>query len=411
MRAAKISLIFNYFIVALLLNSVNVFVIQMSNQFHASEGVISAFAPVKDFTILVASFILASLIPKMGPRKSIVIGLLCILVACVMMGVYPAIVTSFLFFILLGISFSLIKVATYASVLSITKNSKEHTSFVSLLEGFFMVGILSMSWLFGIFEGFGNWTYVFWIIAVLTIIAIIFYLTTPKDLGHTISKEYSAPVEHSKGLLKTLFSSPIMWFFIVITVCYVFIENGFTIWLPTFDNHFLNIDTSISIELISIFSASLAIGRLLFSAILKFVDNCKVLVTCIVFGLLILAYSMFAIKMLPQAQHTITTWSGLPTVAFWLPLIGFMISPIYPTFCSVLLTSFPEKRFQSPISSIIVIFSAVGGMAGAAVMGYMFKVLGAAHGIAVPAVPLFIILILTIPYFMAIKRHASKQNK
>ncbi len=255
MRTAKISLVLNYFIIALLLNSVNVFVIQMSNQFHASAGVISAFAPVKDFTILVASFILASLIPKMGPRKSIVIGLLCILVACITMGLYPAIVTSFIFFVLLGISFSLIKVATYASVLSLTKNAKDHTSFVSLLEGFFMLGILSMSWLFGIFEGFGDWTYVFWIIAVLTIFAIIFYLTTPKDLGSHISDDFTVPVEDKIGLLTVLFSGQIMCFFIVVTVSYVFVENGFTICLSTFDNLFLNIDTSISIELISIFSA------------------------------------------------------------------------------------------------------------------------------------------------------------
>lgn len=411
MRTAKISLILNYFIIALLLNSVNVFVIQMSNQFHASQGVISAFAPVKDFTILVASFILASIIPKMGPRKSIVIGLLCILVACILMGLYPTIVTSFIFFALLGISFSLIKVATYASVLFITKNTKEHTSFVSLLEGFFMVGILSMSWLFGIFEGFGHWTYVFWILAVVTLFAVIFYLMTPAIVEQTISQEFTAQVEEKKGLLKTLFSSPIMWFFIILTICYVFIENGLTIWLPTFDNHFLNIDASISIELISIFSASLALGRLIFSAILKYVDNCKVIVTCIIFGLIIFAYSMFAINMMPANHHTVTSWFSVPMVAFWLPLIGFVISPIYPTFCSVLLTSFPERRFQSPISSIIMIFSAVGGMAGAALLGYMFKVLGGAKGIAVPAVPLLIILILTIPYFMAIKRHTSKQAK
>jgi len=408
MLKAKLSLIVNYFIVALLLNSVNVFVIQLSNQLHAAQSTISLFAPIKDFTILVASFVLASFIPKMGARKSIVIGLLLIIIACVAMGIHPAISTSFLFFALLGIAFSLIKVATYASVIQITDSPKAHTSFVSLLEGFFMVGILSMSWLFGIFEGFGHWTYVFWIMAIFTGCALLFYLTTRIEdrVKETVTEKTKERFDFS--ILKTLFSSWIMWLFIILTVCYVFIENGLTIWLPTFDNHFLHIDAAIAIELISIFSASLALGRLIFSVVLKYVSTSKVMVMSMIIGLAIFGYSVLVIKTLPAITHVITGWEALPPVAYWLPLVGFVIAPIYPTFCSVLLTCFPEKRFQSPISSIIVIFSAVGGMAGAALLGYTFKLLGPAEGIAVPAIPLFVILLVTIPFFMVVKRKTEK---
>ncbi len=411
MLKAKISLCLNYFIIALLLNSVAVFVIQMANQFHASQGTISAFAPFKDFSVLVASFILASLIPKMGVKKTNMLGMACILIACIVMGTYPSIINSFVFFILLGISFSLIKVATYASVIHITKGRKEHTSFVSLLEGFFMLGILSMSWLFGVFEDFGKWTYVFWVLAILTIFATLLYMTVHIDEKHIDKELEQEEGEKAKrGVFKTLFSSWVVWFFIILSISDVFIETGLSIWLPTFNNHFLHINTAIAIELLSLFSASLALGRLFFAAILKYVKSVVVLVVCMLLALTVFVTSMFVIKSMPAIHVTLANWTQLPPIAFWLPLVGFFIAPIYPTFCSLLLTCFPSKKFQSPIASIIVIFSAIGGIAGAALLGYLFRILGPAKGIAIPAIPLFIMLLLTIPYFWVIKRkHAGSK--
>lgn len=408
MLKAKISLCLNYFIVALLLNSVAVFVIQMSNLFNASQGVISAFAPFKDFATLIASFIFASLIPKMGVKKTTMIGLLCIVIACIVMGSYPSIISSFIFFILLGVSFSLIKVATYASVIHITKGRKEHTSFVSLIEGCFMLGILSMSWLFGVFEDFGHWTYVFWVLAILSIFATFLYMTVNIDEQH-IDQELEQEEEKTigQGVFKILFLSWIVWFFIVLSISDVFIETGLSIWLPTFNNHFLHINAAIAIELLSLFSASLALGRLFFSAILKYVKSLIVLVACMSLALVVFVASMFVIKSMPPASRILSNWTQLPPIAFWLPLVGFFIAPIYPTLCSLLLTCFSSKRFQSPIASVIVIFSAIGGIAGAALLGYMFRILGPAKGIAIPAIPLFIMLLLTIPYFWLIKRKHS----
>ena len=213
-------MILNYFIIALLLNSVGVFVIQMANQFHATQETISLFAPLKDFTILIASFVLASLIPKMGTRKSLILGLFCILIACIAMGAYPSIASSFLFFILLGISFSLIKVATYASVINVTKDRQEHTSFISLLEGFFMVGILSMSWLFGLFESYSQWNYVFWVLAVATAIAILLSLSVHiEDKG--FGEKEIAGDRVQRGVLATIFSSWVTWFLL----CYPFLMS------------------------------------------------------------------------------------------------------------------------------------------------------------------------------------------
>ena len=74
----KLSLIFNYVIFAILLNSVGVVILQLINDFNVNPESASILEAYKDLSIAIASFLLAAYIPKFGYKKSMIAGLLVV---------------------------------------------------------------------------------------------------------------------------------------------------------------------------------------------------------------------------------------------------------------------------------------------------------------------------------------------
>jgi FHS family glucose/mannose:H+ symporter-like MFS transporter len=66
---------------------------------------------------------------------------------------------------------------------------------------------------------------------------------------------------------------------------------------------------------------------------------------------------------------------GLPVLAFIFPLVGLFIAPVYPLLNSVVLSALP-KKMHSPMTGLIVLFSATGGTLGSRITAYFFERLG-----------------------------------
>jgi fucose permease len=65
----KLSLFINYFLFAMLLNSVGTVILQVQSTYHISEssaGILEAF---KDLSIAIMSFVMASFIGRLGIKK------------------------------------------------------------------------------------------------------------------------------------------------------------------------------------------------------------------------------------------------------------------------------------------------------------------------------------------------------
>jgi len=56
-------------------------------------------------------------------------------------------------------------------------------------------------------------------------------------------------------------------------------------------------------------------------------------------------------------------------------LVGLFIAPIYPLLNSVVLSALP-KNMHSPMTGLIVLFSATGGTLGSRITAYFFEHLG-----------------------------------
>ena len=404
----KVALIYNFILPAILMNCVGVVILKMVDSYSVTMQAASWLEAFKDVTIVVCTFLLASLIPRLGYKKSLLIGVILEISACVLMAVHPSFITARIFFVMIGLSFAFIKISVYSSVSLITTNENEHASFISLLEGFFTAGLLVVFWLFGFIMGFWPWTYTYWILAILCAVGLILLLTTPLDEYEPYAKQNntkSVAVKNA-GFLKMmrLLTKYVVWFFIILAFAYVFVEQGLTTWLPTYDKRVLHIISSYSVELTGLFAAGLVIGRLSGAIIVKYFNWRVVLMGCAGLALIILLVSIYLSGLLPiHVPKLLSHWGKFPGVAFLLPFVGIAIGPIYPILCSSILSRQPADS-QSAMSSLIVIFSALGGTIGSRIVGTLFGLFGGLTAIKVPILPLVVILLFILPYYRQLKK-------
>ncbi len=94
---------------------------------------------------------MAAYLPRLGYKTSMLLGLALIGVACFLTPLINQMWMIRLLLVSVGVGIALMKVCVYSTIGLITKNEREHASFTSLLEGVFMVGVLSGYWIFWFF--------------------------------------------------------------------------------------------------------------------------------------------------------------------------------------------------------------------------------------------------------------------
>ena len=391
----KLSLLLNYFVFAILLNSVGTVILQVQNNYGVSESSASVLEAFKDLTIAIVSFIVASYITRIGYKRAMLAALAIVIVACLLMPQVPAFWTTKLLFAATGAGFALIKVSIFATIGLITKDSNEHASFMNFLESFFMVGVLSGYFLFSAFVDDTNpqsthWLTVYYILAGIALLAFLLLLSTPIDES-SVKHEASKSLADDLGDMFRLAITPVVLVFIMTAFVYVLMEQGIMSWLPTFNSKILHLPTSLSIEMASILAASTAAGRFLAGVLLSRISWYWLLMVCLVIsgGLVLLA--------LPLASgldgRAVTGWSDAPIAAFIFPLIGLFIAPIYPAINSAILSSLPLRQ-HGPMAGLIVIFSALGGTTGSIITGNVFQAYGGQTAFYFSLVPIVLLLVL-----------------
>ena len=71
----KLTLYLNYFVFAILLNSVGIVILKSQNIYGVDEVAASTLELFKDLPIAIISFAIASFLPRIGYKKSMLIGL------------------------------------------------------------------------------------------------------------------------------------------------------------------------------------------------------------------------------------------------------------------------------------------------------------------------------------------------
>ncbi|GER06414.1 MFS transporter [Iodidimonas muriae] len=404
----KLSLIATYITFAILLNSVGTVILQSINSFGVSESSAAVLEGFKDISIAVVSFLVASFLPRFGYRKSMIVGLFLVMLACLSMPVANSFFATKMMFMCVGIAFALVKVSVYSSIGLIAKDRYEHAGFMNVLEGMFMVGVLGGYWVFGFFIGDGSdsgpgWLDVYWVLAGLCALNIVLLASTPMDERGSRA-ESTGIVDDFRKMLR-LVALPMVLVFVLSAFLYVLIEQGIGTWLPNFNNKVLNLPSDMSVQATSIFAASLAVGRLSAGVVLRKINWYPVLNICVV------AMAALVILTLPLTEglegQTVSNWLEAPIAAFIFPMIGLFMAPIYPAINSVILSTLPTAKHSS-MTGLIVIFSALGGTTGSLITGRVFEAFDGQTAFYLSIFPMAVILGCLYVFRRSVDRFSAK---
>jgi MFS transporter, FHS family, glucose/mannose:H+ symporter len=402
----KLSLFLNYFVFAILLNSVGTVILQVQNNYGVTQSSASILEAFKDLSIAIVSFLVASYIARIGYKRSMLLALALVIIACLLMPFIGGFAMTKLLFALTGASFALIKVSVFATIGLVTANKKDHASFMNFIESFFMIGILTGYFIFSAFVDNTNpastsWLRVYYLLAGISAIAFILLLSAPLDES-SIKTPETKPLLQDFADMFTLAIRPLVLIFVVSAFFYVLIEQSIMSWLPTFNSQVLHLSTTLSIQMASILAASTALGRFAAGIVLRKIHWLAVLIICL--GLA----AVLVVLVIPLAAKvhvgSINNLMDAPFVAFMFPLIGLLLAPIYPAINSVILSSLP-KRQHGPMSGLIVIFSALGGTTGSIITGNIFQHYGGQTAFYFSLLPITV-LIISLIFFNRLQKRA-----
>ncbi len=404
----KLSLFLNYFVFAILLNSVGTVILQVQTVYGVSQVDASILEAFKDLSIAVTSFLIASLLCRFGYRNAMLVGLALVSACCLFMPLFPAFWMTKVLFAITGVSFALIKVSVYSCVGLVSHNKKDHASLMNFLESFFMVGVLAGYFFFSWFVDDANpqsnqWLNVYYLLAALSTCALLLLLFTPLD-ETTVKSEQTLSASQQFVDMLSLCIKPLVALFVISAFLYVLIEQSIMSWLPTFNSSVLNLSGSLSIQMASILAASTALGRFAAGIVCRYIDWYIVVTVCLVLSALLVLVTM---PMAAQfsTDSLITRWADAPLAAYLFPLIGLCIAPIYPAINSTMLSALPLNQ-HGAMAGLIVVFSALGGTTGSIINGFLFESFGGQTAFYLSLVP----IVLTAVTLYGFKRLTLKQT-
>ena len=395
----KLSLFLNYFVFAILLNSVGTVILQVQNTYGVSESQASVLEAFKDLPIAITSFLVASFIVRIGYRRAMLFALGFITLVALLMPQLPTFWMTKAMFAATGVGFALVKVSVFATLALVTDSRKEHVSLMNFLESFFMIGVLSGYFIFSAFVDDADpsslgWLNVYYVLAAMALAAFVLLLFAKIDESGAQTAEPVSLTDEFVGMLK-LCIRPLVLVFIISAFLYVLIEQSIMSWLPTFNSRILNLAPSLSIQMASILAASTALGRFSAGMLLRRFDWLRVLVT----GLI--SAAILVLVALPLAGSdggsVVMTWAAAPLAAFVFPMIGFLIAPVYPAINSVILSTLPNHQ-HGAMAGLIVVFSALGGTSGSIITGTLFEHFGGRTAFYFSLVPITMIIFSLIVF-------------
>ena len=400
----KLSIYLNYFVFAILLNSVGIVIAKSINVYGVVESDASLLEAFKDLPIAFVSFLVASFLPRFGYKRAMLVALVIVFFGCLGMYYGNTFDTAKVLFLTVGVSFALIKLSVYSLIGVVTDTPKEHSSLMSSVEGFFMVGIASAYFLFPAFYSDTDpdaWLQVYPVLCVIIALSFVLLLFSKINIPiETSGKSVVDDIKSSAGLLVM----PLVLVFIFSAFFFVMIEQGIMTWLPRFNEKIFSFSEVLSVQMASILAISLALGRFISGWVSKSIAWEKIVIVCSIISVVILLSVLPQLKIVGNAV-VLNGLGDVPLLGFILPLIGLFIAPIYPLLNSTVLSHLP-KRLHSPMSGLIIIFSALGGTLGSRIVGTLFEHIGGVNAFYFLITPIALLVVSVL----IIKRLIKKQD-
>ena len=227
----KVSLYLNYFVFAILLNSVGILIQKSINTYHVDELKASSLEAFKDLSIAFVSFLVGSFLPRLGYKRGMLMALGLVFFGCIGMYFGNSFTSVRILFACVGISFAIIKVSVYSMIGLVTKNDREHKSVLTSIESFFMIGIASGFIIFPLFYSEINpdaWLRIYLLLAGM--IAVSFAILFFSDFNIKYEIPGTSMGDDFIEMIKLL-KRPLVLLFAIAAFMYVMTEQGIMSWL------------------------------------------------------------------------------------------------------------------------------------------------------------------------------------
>ncbi|MCF8347479.1 MAG: MFS transporter [Bacteroidales bacterium] len=334
---------------AMTTDAVGVIIPEVMKQFNLSMTAAGLLHYGPMVAIAAAGIFLGFLADKLGRKVTIVMGLTLFVLSSYMFLVG----SSFGFFLALlmvsGLAIGIFKTGALALIGDISTSTREHTSTMNNVEGFFGVGAIIGPFIVTYFLSRGvEWRYLYVVAATLSVVLIVLsllakYPKTTKSTQETINL---------KRTMKMI-GDPYALGFSVAAFLYVSVETAIYVWMPTLIFGYEGDLLLWATYALPIFFVLRAGGRFLGAWVMQRYNWAAVLA---VFSFLILL--CFGLSVV----------GGSTVRVLLLPLSGLFMSVMYPTINSKGISCFPKVK-GGAVSGIILFFTAAGAALGPLSMG------------------------------------------
>lgn len=333
---------------AMTTDAVGVIIPEVMDKFNLSMTAAGLLHYGPMIAIALSGIFLGFLADKIGRKKTIVLGLALFVISSYLF----LLGNTFWFFIVLlmisGVAIGVFKTAALALIGDMSKSTKEHTSTMNIVEGFFGVGAIIGPFLVSYFLTKNvDWKWLY-VVAATLCVALILMALFSKYPETKKSTEEPINIKRTLKMVKDRYALG----FSLGAFLYVAIEAAIYVWMPTliadYDGSFIFIAT----YALPIFFILRAGGRFLGAWMLANFD-----------WTIVLTISSFVILVCYAFSFVNET-----ATVILLPISGLFMSVIYPTINSKGISCFPKSSHGS-VAGIILFFTAAGAAIGPLAMG------------------------------------------
>jgi len=338
---------------AMTTDSVGIIIPEIIKTFHLSLTAAGSFQYAAMGGIAIAGFFLGHLADRLGRKRTIVAGLTLFAAASYLF----ILGNSFWYFCTLmalsGVAIALFKTAALALIGDIVTSTKEHTSIMNAVEGFFGVGsIIGPAILARLLIRGLSWQWLYVIAGTICVLLII----TAASIRYPALKRLEEQPSNMLGAITNRYIQA----FSLGAFLYAAVESAVYVWMPTLIAGYHGNAVWLAAYSISIFFLLRAAGRFLGSWMLNRFQWTAVLA---LFSALILA--CFAVSIA----------GGVAWAIFLLPLSGLFMSVIYPTINSKGISCLPKSEHGSG-AGVILFFTCLSAVVAPLAMAAISDAMG-----------------------------------
>jgi Fucose permease len=352
---------------AMTTDSVGTVIPQIIREFDLGMTAAGSFQYATMSGIAISAISLGFLADRIGRKSTILIGLVLFGLSSVAFAAGH----DFLFFVVLlfvsGLGIGIFKAGALALIGDISRSTREHSTIMNLVEGFFgagaIVGPAVVAW--SLQEGL-SWKWVYFLAAAICALLV----------AGALGARFPAPIRSSEKPADPrdaarMMTDPTAMFFSTALMLYVGAEAAIYVWAPTFLANYDGPNAWLAIYAVSIFFVLRAAGRFLGVWLLARYDWTAVLAVCTV-------------------AMTILFWIAVlgdrGVAIYALPATGLFMSILYPTINSTGISCFEKARHGS-VAGLLLFFTCLSAVIAPLAMALIGDGLGdARYSIALGAV-------------------------